>query len=394
MQHPYQEEPQENASETRRSNRQHRRARYGTDREAWSDLADNMVQFGTEIGAGVLGSIADALQSVGGSLRTGSAQAAEKTVSSQRFLLDRKLKDSWGGYLALAICGGIFGGCFAIAGLVMGILAAMNPYEATGVFRILTAVFALCTAGFGVMFGFGIGSTGYFGRLRKYLRVLRNWKTPVEEIARNAAVKRSVVQKDLKKATLDGHLPNTCLDPAEADFYLDDTLYHPEPAIRENEPQQEMTRKTVLTEEEQFRRDGADFLNYLNSCKGRLTPEADEELVHMRKICASIQGFVHNHPDQLPRLRRYKEYYLPTTRKLLDTALGLGDTDAGHAEEIRRDITGILHTLNLAFEKLYDSLLQEVSMDVSTEIDTLEAMLSQDGLTHDFASDFGGKHSL
>ena len=114
----------------------------------------------------------------------------------------------------------------------------------------------------------------------------------------------------------------------------------------------------------------------------------------MRKICASIQGFVHNHPDQLPRLRRYKEYYLPTTRKLLDTALGLGDTDAGHAEEIRRDITGILHTLNLAFEKLYDSLLQEVSMDVSTEIDTLEAMLSQDGLTHDFASDFGGKHSL
>ena len=47
-----------------------------------------------------------------------------------------------------------------------------------------------------------------------------------------------------------------------------------------------------------------------------------------------------------------------------------------------------------AFEKLYDSLLQEVSMDVSTEIDTLEAMLSQDGLTHDFASDFGGKHSL
>ena len=39
-------------------------------------------------------------------------------------------------------------------------------------------------------------------------------------------------------------------------------------------------------------------------------------------------------------------------------------------------------------EKLYDTLLQDVSMDVSTEIDTLETMLRQDGLTHDFESDF------
>lgn len=42
--------------------------------------------------------------------------------------------------------------------------------------------------------------------------------------------------------------------------------------------------------------------------------------------------------------------------------------------EIRRDITAILHTLNGAYTKLYDTLLQDVSMDVSTEIDTLEAM--------------------
>ena len=52
---------------------------------------------------------------------------------------------------------------------------------------------------------------------------------------------------------------------------------------------------------------------------------------------------------------------------------------------------GILHTLNTAYEKLYDTLLQDVSLDVSTEIDTLEAMLNQDGLTHDFEADFGTK---
>ena len=87
-------------------------------------------------------------------------------------------------------------------------------------------------------------------------------------------------------------------------------------------------------------------------------------------------------------MRRFREYYLPTTRKLLDTAQGLGDTDTANAAEIRRDITGLLHTLNQAYAKLYDTLLQDVSMDVSTEIDTLETMLRQDGLTHDFESDF------
>ena len=39
------------------------------------------------------------------------------------------------------------------------------------------------------------------------------------------------------------------------------------------------------------------------------------------------------------------------------------------------NITGILHTLNLAYVRLYDTLLQDISLDVSTEIDTLEASL-------------------
>ena len=81
----------------------------------------------------------------------------------------------------------------------------------------------------------------------------------------------------------------------------------------------------------------------LKVCRGKLGTDADEELAAMQKTCASIMGFVHNHPEQLNRVRRFREYYLPTTRKLLDTAQGLGDTDSANAAEIRRDITGILH---------------------------------------------------
>ena len=62
-----------------------------------------------------------------------------------------------------------------------------------------------------------------------------------------------------------------------------------------------------------------DFLNYLKVCRGKLGTDADEELAAMQKTCASIMGFVHNHSEQLNRVRRFREYYLPTTRKLLDT---------------------------------------------------------------------------
>ena len=376
MEHSY----KDNQEEQPRARRRSRRYENGD----WVDFANDMVQLGTDVGSTVLSSISEALQSVGDNLRSSQSGKAERTVATQRLWLDKKLKDSWGGYLALAIVGGIFAGSFGIAWLVMGIMSAVYPVDYNTVFQILAQVFGLCTAGFGVMFGFGLRGTSYFGRLRKYLRVLRDWKTSVEDIARTAAMQRSKVQKDLQKATVEGHLPNTCLDAAGQTFYLDDTMYCPTP---EPAPAPEKT----VSEQERFRREGVAFLDYLRNCKGRLSAEADEELAKMQKTCGAIMGFVHNHPEQLPRLRRFRDYYLPTTRKLLDTAQGLGQADADNADKIRQDITGILHTLNMAYSRLYDTLLQDVSLDVSAEIDTLETMLSQDGLTHDFTSDFGMK---
>ena len=52
-----------------------------------------------------------------------------------------------------------------------------------------------------------------------------------------------------------------------------------------------------------------------------------------------------------------------------------------NAEPIRRDIAGILHTLNQAYSNLYDNLLSDVAMDVSSEIAALQGMLANDGLT-------------
>ena len=86
-------------------------------------------------------------------------------------------------------------------------------------------------------------------------------------------------------------------------------------------------------------------------------------------------------PLNLETARRFAEYYIPTTLKLLHTYNDVQGQQGANAESIRRDIAGILHTLNQAFDNLYDNLLSDVAMDVSSEIAALQGMLANDGLT-------------
>ena len=354
------------------------------------DMLDSAVQFGTQVGSSVLGSIADALEQAGDAMNRANAQPDSFSAWKRR--LERKWKN--GGQsvgVVLTAVGWTFTGCFGIAALVLGILTAvgagtlgLTPDEFVAL-PILTAVFYPVTLGFLFMAIVGMKKLSYFGRLRKLLRAANDWTCDLPSLARKAQIKQEKAYDTVAKAVANGDLPNAAISDDYSTLYLDDSLC---PA---STPAPQAAPVQTLTDAEQFNRDGVDFLNYLKICRGKLGPKADAEIAKMQKTCASILGFVHNHPEQLPRVRRFREYYLPTTRKLLDTAQGLGESDTANAAEIRRDITAILHTLNEAYTKLYDTLLQDVSMDVSTEIDTLEAMLRQDGLTHDFDADFKAK---
>ena len=110
-------------------------------------------------------------------------------------------------------------------------------------------------------------------------------------------------------------------------------------------------------------------------------PQAREELEQMQKTAAAICDWLEAHPESLPKARRFAEYYIPTTLKLLYTYNDVQGQQGANAENIRRDIAGILHTLNQAFDNLYDNLLSDVAMDVSSEIAALQGMLANDGLT-------------
>ena len=354
------------------------------------DLLDNAVQFGTGVGATVLGSLSDALAQAGDAISAARGAPPDSFAAWKR-RLDSKLKN--GGYsagIALTVVGWTFTGIFGITALVMGILWGVGP-AALGVsdaaFRVFPILF-FCS--YPAMLGFlymavaGMRKLFYFSRLRKLLRAARDWQCDLPGLARTALLKQEQVYKDVQKAVADGDFPGAAYSADFSTLYFDDTLYHP---AETQPPAEEPASAEPVSETEQFRCECEAFFAYLQSCRGCLGRDTDAELDTMQKTCRAMLDFTAAHPEQLPQLRRLRDYYLPTTRKLLDTALGLGD-DTGSAADIRRDITAILHTLNLAYTKLYDTLLEDVSLDVSTEIDTLEAMLRQDGLTHDFESDF------
>ena len=107
---------------------------------------------------------------------------------------------------------------------------------------------------------------------------------------------------------------------------------------------------------------------------------AVEELQHMQKTTESIGAWLEAHPESLPKARRFAEYYIPTTLKLLHTYNDVQGQQGENAEAIRRDIAGILHTLNQAYDNLYDKLLSDMALDVSSEIAALQGMLANDGL--------------
>lgn len=86
-------------------------------------------------------------------------------------------------------------------------------------------------------------------------------------------------------------------------------------------------------------------------------------------------------PEKLPQIRRFMDYYLPTTIKLLDAYAGFEDqnVDGENIRASKENIEHMTETLSVAFEKQFDSLFLTETMDINAEIRTMDSLLRQDG---------------
>ena len=258
---------------------------------------------------------------------------------------------------------------------------------ATTVLEITGNVLTLVACGFGAMIAAGVSRLSASKKLRLLADAAEgeDYKNglPVEMLADLTHQKKAKALKKLRRYINNGWLA-AWLDEKTEKLYLtvedyraaQETAAAPQ-AQPQPEPAPEQREETPLNLETARR-----FVQVLEKEQQLMQdPQAREELEQMQKTAAAICDWLEAHPESLPKARRFAEYYIPTTLKLLHTYNDVQDQQGANAESIRRDIAGILHTLNQAFDNLYDNLLSDVAMDVSSEIAALQGMLANDGLT-------------
>lgn len=108
-----------------------------------------------------------------------------------------------------------------------------------------------------------------------------------------------------------------------------------------------------------------------------------DKLDRLENQCAEIFRTVYDKPAKASQIRKFMEYYLPTTLKMVKGYRMLDERGVNGAEAVqaKQRIDDALGVVLGACDKMLDKLYQDDVLDLTTDIDVLEQMLKRDGLT-------------
>ena len=119
----------------------------------------------------------------------------------------------------------------------------------------------------------------------------------------------------------------------------------------------------------------------------RLNDSIEDEKIsgqidHLEEMTTKIIAHVAENPKKLPQIRRFLNYYLPTTLKLLNAydrmdSVGVSGTNIDGA---MGKIDAMMDTVVQAFDKQMDALFADEALDVSTDIAVMEQLLAREGI--------------
>lgn len=237
-------------------------------------------------------------------------------------------------------------------------------------------VLMFMTGGIGCLFGAHTVRTSR--RMRKKIdNIVGDAKNmPIADIAAAIPCSYDKCCKHLENCIDDGVFgPDAYLDMRRR--YLVVKGKAPEPA-----PRQEPAPQPVKEERDQYQK----ILDQLREVNDAIPDEEmSDKISRLEAVSAKIFEQAKADPDKLPRMRKFMDYYLPTSLKLLETyaELDAQGVEGENITESKRRIEQTMDTLVHAFETQLDQLFQEDALDVSADIDVMENMLRADGLTGD-----------
>lgn len=111
-------------------------------------------------------------------------------------------------------------------------------------------------------------------------------------------------------------------------------------------------------------------------------PVISDHIDHLEEVTGKIIDHVVAHPEKRGQIRRFLDYYLPTTLKLLNAYDRMDEAGVAGAniDGTKGKITDMMSTISAAFDKQLDALFGDVALDISTDITVMENLLAREGL--------------
>ena len=111
--------------------------------------------------------------------------------------------------------------------------------------------------------------------------------------------------------------------------------------------------------------------------------ELTEQMNNLSIKCEQIFRTVSESPSKAPQVRKFMNYYLPTTLKMLANyrTMQQRGVSYGAMKEARETTVHGMNLILTACQKQIDNLHRDNMLDISTDIDVLEQMLKRDGFT-------------
>ncbi len=316
----------------------------------------------------------------------------EENTKQELFKRNTSLK---AGGMALTVCGYIFSIGIGTAVIILILIGMILGSFNIGI-RIALSILVPFLVGSGIMAWKGTSILSSLKRYRGYIADLHGRTyCNIRELADKRGKSSHFILKDIKKMIdrgwfRQGHLDhdNTCLIVSHDTYqeYENIQKQRMQQAEPEKRPASSAGDDSLNPEVRKVISEGKEYIRKIQECNRNIPGgEISRKISHMEMLIEKIFDRVKEDPDSLDDIQKLMEYYLPTTVKLLEAYQQLEEQPV-QGENIRNSKTEIeqtLDTLNIAFEKLLDSLFEDVAWDVSSDISVLHTMLAQEGLTRD-----------
>jgi len=136
--------------------------------------------------------------------------------------------------------------------------------------------------------------------------------------------------------------------------------------------------------------DGEKSVTEMRGLRDKITDEAVKKKVdELASVTDSIFKKLRIEPSVFTQVKRFADFFLPTTVKLLNTydRFGQSGIEGENITSTMERINTALDTSLESYKKFYDSLFENQALDIETDITVFDTMLKKEGLLDsDFAT--------